>query len=690
MRPLSALTSAAQDVLCARKVLWLTLSCWTLATLCNAQGTDQAPWQTADLGNGSEPAYTKASLEVLKQMSLEALLSQDVTSVSRAPEHYGQAPAAIQVINSEDIRRFGVSSFPQALRLADNLNVAQVSSSAWHISARGFNASVGNKLLVLMDGRSIYSPLFAGVIWNNQDYLLEDIDRIEVISGPGGTLWGANAVNGVINIVSKDSKDTQGIYAETGGGTWLQDFFGARYGGMLSSNVSFRVYGKYFDRGAQVFSDGSTAHDAWNRGQGGFRLDSDASAGNHFTAEGDGFAGFNDVVPGGEGTASARGYSRGGHILGRWTHSFTEESDLSVQLYYDREHVEAPFQGAGTVPAGVLRDDLDTYDLDFQDRFLLGSRQRIVWGAEYRFTRDMSRGAPLVSFLPAWLDQDLFSGFLQDEIKLHDGLLLTLGTKIEHNDYTGFEYEPGVRLEYQVTEKHMLWGAISRAVRTPSRFDRDLFQPNPAYGQLLVGNDTFRSEDVIAYELGYRAELVTHVSASVNGFYNQYDHLRTLNFSSGSTLPLLFQNNLKGDTYGLEASLSWQALDWWRLHAGVDVLREHLTVRPGGDLSNGLGETADPKHQVFVRSSMDLPLRLSLDGAFRWIDTVHNNNIATAGTIPSYAELDLRLAWQATRFLEVSVVGQNLIHDQHPEAGFPDATQEQIVRGVYGKLAFRW
>jgi iron complex outermembrane recepter protein len=419
-------------------------------------------------------------------------------------------------------------------------------------------------------------------------------------------------------------------------------------------------------------------------------LDAEPSAQNHLTFQGDAYGGSNDVLPGGQGSPRERGYSRGGNVLGRWTHVFAEESDLSLQLYYDRTHLDAPFQGAGAIPAGTLQDDLDTYDLDFQDRFGLGERHRIVWGLGYRFTHDLTESAPLVAFLPKTLERHLYSGFIQDEIKLHERLFLTLGSKLEHNDYTGWEYEPNVRLRWDLTDKQMVWGAISRAIRTPSRYDRDLFQPDPAYGELLVGNSTFDSETVIAYELGYRTEINSRISGSLSAFYNDYEHLRSLNTSSSGGLPLRFENNLQGQTYGFELGVNYQALDWWRLHAGYNLLKEHITVESGGDLANGLGETADPQQQIFLHSSMDLPFHLQLEGAFRWIDTVYNNNVSTVGTIPSYAELDLRVAWHPTTTLELSITGQNLLHDQHPEAGFPGPAQEEIARSVYGKVAWRF
>jgi iron complex outermembrane receptor protein len=313
-----------------------------------------------------------------------------------------------------------------------------------------------------------------------------------------------------------------------------------------------------------------------------------------------------------------------------------------------------------------------------------------VWGLGYRHTHDVVHEAPLVALLPPTLDQDLFSAFLQDEIKLVDPVHLTLGTKLEHYDYTGFEYEPSARLQWNVTDKQMLWGAISRAVRTPSRFDRDLYEPNPAFGTLLAGNNEFRSETVVAYELGYRAQLARPLSTSLSAFYNDYAHLRSLNFGPGGMLPVRYENNLKGDTYGFELSADYHPLSWWRLNAGYDLLKETIIIGPGGDLNGGLNETADPQQQVFLRSSMDLGRRVEWDANLRWVDTVRNNNGSTPGVVPSYAELDLRLAWHLAKNFEFALIGQNLVHDRHAEAGFPGPSQEEITRNVYGSVTFRW
>jgi iron complex outermembrane receptor protein len=638
----------------------------------------------------------KTNADVLasyKKMSIEELMDQEVTSVAKQPEPLGQAPAAIQVVTGDAIRRSGAASIPEALRLADNLDVAQINAHDWAISARGFNSHLGDKLLVLMDGRAVYSPLYGGVLWNMQDYLLEDINRIEVISGPGGTLWGANAVNGVINITSKNAKDTQGFYLEAGGGSEMQDFTGVRYGGVLASNVYYRVYGKFYNLNAEHLPNGNDAADSTVQGQGGFRIDTEPSLPNVFTLQGDFFEGRDDLDVGG--VLATNETVAGGNLLGRWSHTISDDSEMSLQAYYDQTHLEFPY-----VSLGTLADDLDTADVEFQHNFSLGERNKFVWGVGYRFTHeadvnDAAPGTARVIFMPATLDQNLVNVFGQDEIRLRDQLYLTLGTKIEHNDYTGFEFEPNVRLQWTPTPKQMFWGAVSRAVRTPSRLDHDLQIPSgypPPFQTFEAGSSSFTSETLIAYELGYRAQLGSKISASVSLFYNDYDDLRSLNPGPPPFgLPLTFANNLKGHTYGYEISADYQILNWWRLHGGYDFLQEKISVKPGEvDLDNALDETADPRNQIFLRSSMDLPWRTELDVNFRWIDDVINNNNGVAGMVPSYAEMDVRVAWHATKNLEFSIVGQNLLHDQHAEAGFPGPGQEQIVRGVYGKVSWRF
>ena len=623
---------------------------------------------------------------VLKKTSLEDLMKMDVTSVSKRPEPYAQAAAAIQVITQDDIRSSGASSIPEALRLADNLQVAQIDSRQWAISARGFNGSAANKLLVLIDGRSIYTPLFSGVFWDVQDYLLADIDRIEVISGPGGTLWGANAVNGVINIITRNAKDSQGLLVEAGGGTELRGFEGVRYGGKLATNVSYRVYEKYFNRDSTVRANGRSAQDEWQMGQTGFRVDWDANPKNLLTFQGDFYEGaISQTNPAPDVRVA------GGNFLSRWSHEISADADLKLQLYYDRTHRVLP---------NLFGEDLDTYDLDFQHHFRLGDRHNFIWGAGYRFTHDDVKNAPpgpltpiALSFLPAKVDHDVVSGFVQDEITLRENLLFTLGTKIEHNDYSGIEVQPSGRLSWNVTSNQTVWTAISRAVRAPSRIDRDFFAyvfvPGIPPPTLLAGGPNFKSETVIAYELGYRIQPHAKISASISGFYNDYDNLRGLNTNA---VPPTIDNSVKAETYGAEVEATYQMLDWWRWRAGYTFIEEHFRIKPGKfDSSRGLGEASDPEQQFSLRSSMDLPGNTELDARLRWVDTLHNISNGKLGTVPSYLELDVRFSWHPTDRLELSIAGQNLLHDHHPEFGFPDPNRRsEIERGVYGKVSWKF
>ncbi len=638
----------------------------------------------------AQTAESESSIQSLKNMSIEQLMNLDVTSVARHSQKLLDAPSAIQVVTGDDIEESGASSIPEALRLADNLDVAQKNSHDWGISARGFNTDLANKLLVMIDGRTVYTPLFSGVFWDEQDYLLKDIDRIEVISGPGGTQWGANAVNGVINITTKNAKDTQGLYAEGGGGTELRDFAGVRYGGTLAPGVYFRIYGKYADHGDQVLANGASATDSWSKAQGGFRIDSEASPDNTFTLQGDAYGGHDNLQTGGQDRTN------GGNVLGRWVRTFSDESDLHLQLYYDRTHLTDPVSAfmlgkLVIAPPGTLKDDLSTYDLDFQHRFPLGEYNRILWGLGYRFTDDEVVNAPALAFFPATLEQRLFSGFAQDEIALGQDWSFIAGSKFEHNDYTGFEAEPNARLKWNVGPARMLWAAISRAVRTPSRIDRDLSEPAPPHIVVLRGDANFTSESVMAYEAGYRTQLWSKFTASLSTFYNYYDNVRSTSTTPKTVLPFYFANNLEGETYGAEFSGTYQVAGNWRLHAGYDLLKEHLRIKPGEtDLNDALNETSDPEQQWSLRSSLDLPQNVELDTTLRWVGTLHNNNGPTPGTVPSYFELDARLGWQATQNLELSVVGENLLHHHHPEYGFPGPTREEILRSVYGKAEWRY
>jgi len=625
------------------------------------------PWEKPVAAQMSEPASSQVSL---KNLSVEQLMNVEVTSVSRRPEKLSETASAVQVITAEDIRRSGATSIPEALRLVSNLHVAQVDSSQWAISARGFNNTTANKMLVLIDGRTVYTPLYAGVFWDVQNLLLEDIDRIEVISGSGATLWGANAVNGVISITTRHARDSQGLLIETGGGTQPRGFMNVRYGGRLSSDGYCRVYGKIFDRGRTLFSNGRDANNNWRLGQGGFRIDWRKSPANGFTLQGDFYDGQVDHL------ATQSTDIKGGNILARWSRRISSRSDLSLQFYYDRTHRSM---------APIFAEDLSTYDVDFQHRLHFGERNELIWGLGYRqIDQDILNSASL-AFLPAHVMRRRFNGFVQDEIVLvKDRLNLTVGTKVEHNNYTGVEFQPSGRIMWQIDRRQMAWGAVSRAVRTPSRIDRDLFVPaKPPF--LIAGGPDFTSEESLSYELGYRSQPHDRVSVSAAAFFNDYDDLRSVEqINPPRPFPVKIGNGLKGHSYGAELTANYYVNNWWHLHAGFTEMR--IKIRPtltSTDRSNGSGESHDPNRRLLLRSSIDPFQHIQFDSVFRYVSGIENQRL------PGYAELDLRLAWRPSSSLEFSLAGQNLLHDRHAEFGSPTMRQE-IERSVYGKVVWRF
>ncbi|MDB6094508.1 MAG: TonB-dependent receptor [Verrucomicrobia bacterium] len=594
-------------------------------------------------------------------------MNVEVTSVSRRPEKLSETASAIQVVTGEEIHRSGATSLPEALRLAGNLEIQQINTAQWAISARGFDAPLSNKLLVLIDGRTVYTPLFSGVFWDIQDVMLEDLDRIEVISGPGATVWGANAVNGVINVTSKNSKDTTGLLVAAGDGTELHGFGAIRYGAAISPKVHFRVYGKYTGRESTLLATGRNPGNDWGQTQGGFRLDAATSDNDLFTLQGDLYestidlAGPKDLV------------THGANLLGRWSHVVSSDSDFKLQVYADRVHRDS---------AASFNDTLTTYDVDFQYRLAVGSRQNVVAGAGYRSVEDNFRSGS-IGLRPERTSLETLSAFVQDEIALiPDELHLALGTKLEHNDYTGLEVQPSVRLAWKVQENQTIWAAVSRAVRTPSRVDRDYYIPPISYG-----SPNLESEELIAYELGYRTQLRDRLTLSVSSYFHDYDRIRSIEPANpGASLPLVFGNGQEGSTYGVEISSEYRVTDAWHLRAAVSELRVRIRPKPGSfDLSAGQSEAADSKHHFLLRSSWDLSKQVQFDATARAVSRVENPSAAT----PGYGELDLRLAWQASNQLEVAIVGQNLLHDRHPELGVVSARQE-IGRSVYGKILWRY
>src|SRR5437660_2958158 len=530
-------------------------------------------------------AQTSRSVPDVTALSMEDLMNMQVTSVSKRTQKVADAAAAVFVITQEDIRRSGARSIPEALRLAPGLEVARIDSNKWAIASRGFNGRFDNKLLVLIDGRSVYTPLFSGVYWNVQDVMLEDIDRIEVIRGPGATLWGANAVNGVINIISKKAKSTQSTVVTAGAGTEERGSGGVRYGSKIG-DTSYRAYGKYFNWGPSLYSNGTTAHDGWDALRGGFRADWTPAGSNSLTLQGDIYQskyGETLTVPSlnapYSNTFPNNGKYSGGNILGRWNRS-SEGSSMSLQMYYDNTTIS---------DNSLFGDHQNIFDTDFHHGFHVGDSQQFVWGLGYRSIRDRNDSSFSVSLQPNQLTLNPFSAFIQDEISLVDKRLrLTFGSKFEHNDFTGFEVQPNARLLWTLTPNQSVWTAVSRAVRTPALTDEGLrlnsavvppatpANPTPFPAVVAVfGSHQFQSEDLLAYEVGYRVQATNSFSADIATFYNNYSNLRTAEpgapFLEGSpaptdiVIPFVAANKMSGGTYGLELFADWRVAHQCRL-----------------------------------------------------------------------------------------------------------------------------
>ena len=610
------------------------------------------------------------SVSGLKKLSVEELMNVEVTSVSKRSEKLTQAASAIQVITRDDIRQSGASNVPEALRLATNLQVAQVNASQWAISARGFNNVLANKLLVLIDGRVVYTPMYAGVFWDVQNLVLEDVERIEVISGPGGALWGANAVNGVINIITKSSTETTGIFAELAAGTLLRTQGSLRYGKKISDKLSFRVYGTAFKRGPTHFEDSVEANDGWKMATGGMQWDWLPTEKNVVTFQTNLYNGRPD--PDGGSPIVARGTN----LLSRWTHTVSPTSGFQVQLYYDQTWRDF---------GNEFTEQLKTYDLDAQHRFRLMRTQEIIYGVGVRAMDHEVENLELFGFFPGNKSLYLYNAFIQDEITLaEDRLRFTAGLKIEHNTYTGFQYQPSARLNWTPGARDAIWAAVSRAVRNPARIDREFFIYILPDLPLIAGSD-FKSEEVLAYELGWRTQPRENLSIALSTFYNVYDNIRSAEPGPPPFgIPITFGNGVEGDTYGAELLATLQVNDWWRLRGGYTFFKKELAVKPGSaDSNEASAESNDPTHQALLQSSMSIPGGIEVGAVLRY-----------AGALPDpvvdeYVGLDLRVAWNMVKGFELSAVGQNLLQKGHVEFVPESPAPKDIRRSVYIKLAYR-
>ena len=658
----------------------------------------------ADTGSGQDSLNDSN----ITGFSVEDLMKMEITSVEKRTQTVADAPAAIFVITQEDIQQSGARSIPELLRMVPGLEVARIDENKWAIGSRGFNGRFDDKLLVLIDGRSVYTPLFSGVYWDVEDVMLEDVDRIEVIRGPGATLWGANAVDGVINIITKSAKDTQSALVKSEAGDEQINADSVRYGGKISDKGYYRLYAKYFDWNSSTGLTGQYAGDGWNQLRGGFRSDWTLSKQDALTFQGDTYHsrdGETLTVP----TLAApysstfgnEGEYSGGNLLGRWTHMYSASSNISLQTYFDRTNY---------ADRNLFVDHESVFDLDFQHDFHLGNQNEVVWGAGYRSVQDRSDSTFTVMVTPNQGQYNLFSAFVQDEITLPHSLSVTVGSKFEHNSFTGFEIQPNIRLVAKVRKNQSVWGAISRAVRTPAITEEGLRladavvppgvppfnSPLPVI-EAVYGSKQFKSEDLLAYEIGYRVDVTKSFSADVSGFYNDYTNLRSAEpgapFVEGNPIPtdvvfpFVAENKMSGGSYGVEPFFDWKALPRWKLFGSYSYLEMNIrknadSMDPTPDLPNGI----NPKHQVFFRSSIELPWHLEQNLSYRYVDKLPGY------AIPSYSSVDGGINWSPMSNLTLSFNGQNWLDNRHVEflPDFINTVPTVVTRTYYGSVTWRF
>ncbi|MQA28515.1 MAG: TonB-dependent receptor plug domain-containing protein [Luteitalea sp.] len=644
----------------------------------------------------AQPSPSPATL--LREFSLDQLGSIEVTTVSKQPVEAWRSAAAVFVLTQDDIRRSGATTLPELLRLVAGVQVSRLDSSHWAVGVRGLTSAFSKSLLVLIDGRSIYTPLFSGVFWQVQDTLIEDIERIEVIRGPGGTIWGANAVNGVINVITRSSRETVGALASVSGGNVDQGRVGFRYGGSRGDALHYRVYGSGFVRAAQRHTDGHLFDD-WSIGQAGFRMDATRPGGDTFSVQGDLYSGTaGDRLGVGSFFPPSRlmveGAERvsGGNLLARWQRDIQGGGGVQFQAYYDR-----------TTRAGLhFGESRHTFDVDFLHRTPLGRRHDVSWGAGARFSpADYTTVYSTLSFVPEDRAHRFVSAFAHDEIAVvGDRLWLTLGSKLEHNSDSGLEVQPSARLLWRPNARETVWTSVTRALRTPSRIDTDLRLTGfgsvdpPAY-LLVTGSRDFRSESLVGVEVGYRRLLASQLYLDVTAFHNNYDDLAgfgpfAITVERDPILHLQFavpyENAIRGTIDGFEMSPDWRPASWLRLKGAYAFLTIDMENRPGylaDDPNILLYEESSPRHQGFVQASLTLPGRLELDHIYRFVGRLPSHDI------PGYVTADARLGWQLSNQVTVAIAGHNLLQPHHVEFFRDDVAPVGIRRSVYATLTWR-
>jgi iron complex outermembrane receptor protein len=645
----------------------------------------------------------------LADLSLEQLLRVEVTSVTKSKQDLQLAAAAIHVISADDIRRSGASSLPDALRLVPGIHVAQIDGNKWAISARGFNGRFANKLMVLIDGRSLYTPSFAGVYWDMHDVLLEDVDRIEVIRGPGAALWGVNAVNGFINVITKSSKETHGTLLQITSGTQTRGEASMRYGGQLGPDAHFRVFSKAFDRRSQFNRDGSRADDSWRSARSGFRVDWEVSKKDTLLFLGDMFQGDSGqtALVGSLGVpvhefSNGDVDTSGGNILGRWERKLSSRSTMSFQAYFDHFRRKE---------LGVLSDKRSTGDIEFQVSTDLTDRHRFSWGSGYRQTSDELLGSFAVQMDPANRTLRFANVFVHDEFQLVPRrVYLTLGSKFEHATLGGFQVQPTARILWAPSRTHSFWAALSRASRTPSRTSQDIRLnngevplPDGSAGRAyLFGSRDFNSETLTAVEAGYRAQPTRRTTLELSTFYNMYDELLSVEprqpYLTASVpleliFPAYFVNQAEGNVFGTELSATFKPHARWKLAGSYSWLSMNLRTKPGAPPQVLLFETEQaPSHQAQMHSYLDITRTVRFDASAYYVDSFSGAGVfGVQGIIPSYLRVDARVAWRPTSRWELVVGTRNALDDRHPEF-IPEvlSRQSEVGRAVFGAVTVRF
>jgi iron complex outermembrane receptor protein len=650
----------------------------------------------------SNPA-TSSGLNL--DMKLEDLARQDVvvpglstvvSTVERQESTIGRTPAAVFVITPEMIKRSGARSIPDVLRMAPGVDVARVNAHTWAISIRGFNERFANKLLVQIDGRIVYNATFGGVYWDQQDVVLEDVERIEVIRGPGTTMWGSNAVNGVINILTKKSSDTQGALIQSGGGGQdQQDFNTVRYGGRVNEDLTYRVWGQQFDRAPGWSETG--VRDGWRMKHGGFRIDYTPTCEDTFTVQGDLLSGYGgqttlatiDTPPYSEINNDITAFPAG-NILAQYERKIDEETSWKIMGYYDRYEYNRP---------GILLETRETYNIDLQYQFSPAEFHQFITGANYRNSPDSFRGSYMIDFVPQQFVTEWASVFAQDTMTLiEDRWYFTLGARLEQNTFGGFQPEPTARLLFLPSERQSMWAAVSRAARNPTRLDANLDvhthvgPPNVPDFIQVTGDPRHKAENLVAYEIGYRAAPTDDFTWDIAGYINDYDRLYAASgagppiFGPGGevTIPFTLGNRARALTYGFETTANYQVNERWRLFASYSMYQAQAQSSPPGSVDGISGNS--PHNMAYLRSSWDLTKDFHFDLIGRYVDRL------TALDVPQYFQMDARIGWYVKKNLEVSFVGQNLLDGHHPE--FVDAIglleSTQVKRSWYGMVTWQF